>query len=107
MYNLVEYSDNYSDTSGSLWHFNKDEQPKENNQNLSNLSADNSWSFKYKSNLIGIFPNGGRKNGVKIVVPLKNLSNFWKSLEMPLINCKIEVSLTWNQNCILSNVANT
>ena len=42
MYNLVEYSDNYSDTSGSLWHFNKDEQPKENNQNLSNLSADNS-----------------------------------------------------------------
>ena len=46
MYNLVEYSDNYSDTSGSLWHFNRDKQPKENNQNLSNLSADNSSSFK-------------------------------------------------------------
>ena len=107
MYNLVEYSDNYSDTSGSLWHFNRDEQPKENNKNLSNLSADNSSSFKYKSNLISVLPNGGSKNGLKIVVPLKYLSNFWRSLEMPLINCKIELSLTWHQNCILSNVANT
>ena len=105
MYNIIEYSDNYSDTSVSLWHFNRDEQPKENNGELSDLSADNSLSFKYKSNLIGVLPNGGRKNGVKIAVPLKYLSNFWRSLEMPLINCKIELSLTWNQNCILSTVA--
>ena len=105
MYNLIEYSDNYSDTSGSLWHFNRDEQPKENNEELSDLSADNSSSFKYKSNLIGIIPNGGRKNGVKIAVPLKYLSNFWRSSEIALINCKIELSLTWNQNCILSTVA--
>ena len=76
MYNLIEYSDNYSDTSGSLWQFKRDEQPKENNGNLSDVSTDNSSSFKYKSNLIGTIPNGGRKNGVKIAVPLKYLSNF-------------------------------
>ena len=105
MYNLIEYSDNYSDASGSLWHFNRDEQPKENNGRLSDLSADNSSSFKYKSNLIGTLPNGGIKNGVKIAVPLNYLNNFWRSLELPLINCKIELSLTWNQNCILSTVA--
>ena len=52
MYNLIEYSDNYSDTSGSLWHFNRDKQPKENNGEISNLSADNSSSFKYKSTLL-------------------------------------------------------
>ena len=104
MYNLIEYSDNCSDTSGSLWHFNRDEQPKENNGELSNLSADNSSSFKYNSNLIGVLPNGGRKNEVKIAVPLKYLSNFCRSLKMSLINCKIELSLTWNQNCVLSTV---
>ena len=69
---------------------------------MENVSAS---SFKYKSDLIGVIPNGGRKNGVKIAVPLKHLGNFWRSLEMPLINCKIELSLTWNQNCILSTVA--
>ena len=58
MYNLIEYSDNYSDTSGSLWHFNRDEQSQENNGNLFDLSADYSSSFKYKSNLTGTRPNG-------------------------------------------------
>ena len=105
MYNLIEYSDNYSDTSGSLWQFKRDEQPKCNNEELSNVSTDNSSSFKYKSNLIGTLLNGGRKNGVKIVVPLKCLSNFRRSLEMQLINCEVELSLTWNKNCIFSSVA--
>ena len=44
-----------------------------------------------------------KKEGVKIAVPLKYLSNFWRSLEMPLINCKIELSLKWIENCILSS----
>ena len=60
MYNLIEYSDNYSDISGSLWQFKKDKQPKENG-NLSDVSTDNSSSFKYKSNVTGIIPNGRRK----------------------------------------------
>ena len=103
MYNLIEYSDNYSDTSGSLWQFKRDEQPKQNNGDISDVSTDYSSSFKYKSNFIGTMPNGGRKNGVKIAVPLKYLSNFWRSLEMPLINCKVELSLKWIENCILSS----
>ena len=51
----------------------------------------NAPSFKYKSNLIGNTERNGRKNGVRIAVPLKYLSNFWRSLEILLINCKIEL----------------
>ena len=71
MYNLIEYSDNYSDTSGSLWQFKRDE-IEENN----NLTVDNSSSFKYKSNIIGNLSQAGTKNNVNIVAPLKYLSNF-------------------------------
>ena len=72
MYNLIEYSDNYSDTSGSLWQFKRDEII--NNADVTN--DDNAPSFKYKANLIGNTENNGTKNGVKIAVPLKYLSNF-------------------------------
>ena len=102
MYNLIEYSDNYSDTSGILWNFKRDEII--NNADVTN--DDNAPSFKYKANLIGNTENNGTKNGVKIAVPLKYLSNFWRSLEMPLINCKIELSLKWYERCLLT-VANT
>ena len=98
MYNLIEYSDDYSDTSGSLWQFKRDE--IEGNVDLTvddNHIPNNSSSFKYKSSFIT------NRNGVKIAVPLKYLSNFWRSLEMPLINCKVELSLTWNPNCVQSN----
>ena len=67
---------------------------------------DNAPSFKYKSNLIGDTENNGTKNKVKIAVPLKYLSNFWRSLEMPLINCKVELSLKWYERCLLT-AANT
>ena len=98
MHNLIEYSDNYSDTSGSLWGFKRDE--IDNNANVTN--DNNAPSFKYKANLIGNTENNGTKNGVKIAVPLKYLSNFWRSLEMPLINCKVELSLKWIENCALT-----
>ena len=101
MYNLIEYSDNYSDTSGSLWGFKRDEIV--NNADVTN--DDNAPSFKYKANLIGNTEDNGRKNGVKIAVPLKYLSNFWRSLEMPLINCKVELSLKWIENCVLTTAA--
>ena len=68
MCNFIEYSDNYSDTSDSLWRFKRDEQPKENNGNPSDVSTDNSSSFKNKSNLIGTIPNGGRKNNCTIEI---------------------------------------
>ena len=60
---------------------------------------DNALSFKYKAGLITDTEADGTKNGVKITVPLKYLSNFWKSLKMPLINCKVELSLKWIENC--------
>ena len=80
--NLTEYSDNYSDTSGSLWQFKRGE------LNIDNINAawtnDNASSFKYKARIIGNTGADGRKNGVKIAVPLKYLSNFWRSLEISL-----------------------
>ena len=88
MYSLIEYSDNYSDTSGSLWGFKWDEVV--DNANVTN--NDGAPSFKYKAYLIDGTEANGTKNGLKIVVPLKYLSNFWRSLEMPLINCKVYLS---------------
>ena len=55
----------------------------------------NAASFKYTG-------KDGTKNGVKIAVPLKYLSNFWRSLEMPLINCKVGLSLKWYERCLLT-----
>ena len=86
------------DTSGSLWQLKRNE-IEENN----NLTVDNSSSFKYKSNIIGNLSQAGTRNNVKIFVPLKYSCNFWRSLEIPLINCKVELSLKWYGNCILSS----
>ena len=102
MYNLIEYSDNYSDTSGSLWNFKKDEII--NNADVTN--DNNSLLFTYKASIIGNIENNGIKNGVKIRLPLKHLSNFWRSLKMPLLNCKIELSLNWVEKWLLTT-ANT
>ena len=49
----------------------------------------------------GVAHNNLTKNNVKIVIPLKHLSNFWKSLNIPLINCEVELILTWFKNCVL------
>ena len=79
MYNLIEYSDNYSKTSGSLWQYYKDEP----NDNLAD-----SESFKSKVKIKGNTPVNGNTKDIEIIVPLKYLSNFWRTLEMPLINCE-------------------
>ena len=97
MYNLIEYSVHYSSTSGSLWHFGRDEITSN-----ADVSNDNAPSFKHKASLIGDTGNNGRKNGIKIAVPLKYLSNFWRSLEMPLITCKAKLSLKWYERCLLT-----
>ena len=81
LHNLIEYSDNYSDTSESLWQFKTDE--IEGNVDLTvdgNHIPNNLSSFKYKSSLIT------KRDNVKIAVPLKHLINFWRLLEMLLIN---------------------
>ena len=98
IYNVIEYSDNYSDISGRLWGFKRDE--IDNNANVTN--NDNAPLFKYKASLIGNARKRWNKKWSKIAVPLKYLSNFWRSLEMPLINCKIELSLKWYERCLLT-----
>ena len=94
MYNLIEYSDNYSKTSGSLWQYYKDD---------SDNNLQNSESFKFKVKITGNTPNDGNTEDVGIMVPLKYLSNFWRTLEMPIINCQVEPILTWSKNCVITN----
>ena len=102
MYNLIEYSDNYQDSSASLYQYKRDEPPEDNA--IANLTVNNSSSFKYKVNLMGNrnVVGGIVRLNVKVVVPLKYLSNFFRSLEMPLINCKLKLNLTWKKECVLS-----
>ena len=102
IYNLIEYSHNYRDTSGSLWDFKRDEIV--DNAHVTN--DNNAPSFKYKASIIGNTENNETKNGVKIAVPLNYLSNFWRSLEMPLIYCETELSLNWIENYVLTSSAN-
>ena len=102
MHNLIEYSNAYSTTSGSLWQYKRDEPALDNNNNIIDFPANNnnSISFKVKQQLTGEIGNGGTKD-VEIMVPLKYLSNFWRKLEMPLINYEITLQLKWSRKCIL------
>ena len=94
MYNLIEYSDNYAKTSGSLWQYYRDEP----NDNLAD-----SQSFKSKIKITGKTPDNGHEKTVEIMVPLKYLSNFWRTPEMPLINCEVSLILTWSPSCVITN----
>ena len=102
MYNLIEYSDNYQDSSATLYQYKRDEPPEDDA--VTDLTADNSSSLKYKISLLGnpVVANNIARINVKVVVPLKYLSNFFRSLEMHLINCKIKLNLTWKKECVLS-----
>ena len=104
--NLIEYSDNYQHSSATVYQCKRDEPPEDDA--VADLTAGNSDSFKYKIKLLGKIDQlaadaacVGRLN-VKVVVPLKYLSNFFRSLEMPLINCKVKLNLTWKKECVLS-----
>ena len=107
MYYLMEYSDNYSDRSGSLWQFKRDEDPTNN----VDLTIDNSQSFKYKTALVVKTANKNNRNSfakeTKIVLPLKYLYNFCRLLEMLLINYKVHLELNWIEDCILYSAGNS
>ena len=94
MYNLIEYSDSYSKTSGSLWQYYRGD----TNDNLTD-----SESLKSKIKITGKIPNNGNTKDVEIIVPLKYLSNFWRTLEMPLINCEVNLILTRSSTCVITN----
>ena len=120
LYNMLEYSDNYADTTGSLYQHNKRPEPIDNNDNTVNLGTTLS-SFKYQSGLVQKqlttsnsenipgntdpnFANAHRiwKN-IKIVVPLKYISNFFRNLELPLINTNLYMELNWTKYSVLCN----
>ena len=105
MYNLIEYSDNYAKTTGSLWQYCKDIPTRNDNNEIVVFGRNNlTDSFNFKVKITGQTGNNGTKD-VEIMVPLKYLSNFWRTLEMPLINCEV---LTWSSTSVLfaSNIPN-
>ena len=120
MYNLIEYSDNYSKTSGSLWQYCKEIPAINNAGNIVDFNGANATnSFNFKTKITGQTAannnNANNNNGniagridVEIMVPLKYLSNFCRTLEMPLINCEVELILSWSANWVIiyTDVAN-
>ena len=97
MYNLIEYSDNYSETSGRLWQFYRDE---------SNDNITESRSSMVK--ITGKTRDNGNTKKVEIVVLLNDLGNFWRTFEMSLINCEISIDLlTWSKKCVISYAVGT
>ena len=93
VYNLIEYSDNYWKTR-SLWQYYKDEE----NDNLTYFEP-----FKSKIKITGKTPNDDNTKDVEIIVPLRYLRNFWRTLEMPLINDEVNLILTWSSTCFITN----
>ena len=93
MYSLIKYRDNYSKTSGSLWEYFRDEP----NDNITEFE-----SFKSKIKITGNTSKNDNRN-VEIAVPLKYISNIWRTLAMPLINCEISLILTCSKNCVISS----
>ena len=109
MYNLIENSDSYSKTSGSCRQYCKDIPAVNNNGDIFYFNGANATdSFNFKAKITGQTDDDGEINNVEIMFPLKYLSNFWRTLEMPLINCEVNLILTWSANCaiVYTNVAN-
>ena len=105
MNNLLEYSKNYRKTTGSLWNHYRDE-PNSGTEGNINYSIKNSKSFDYKTSITGkLKGNNVEKDDIEIFVPLKYLSNFFKSLNFRLINCGVSLTLTWSENCVLTSKA--
>ena len=120
MYNLLNYSKNFRKTTGSFWNYYLD-MPKSGHDNNANLRQriiypiKDSESFDYKTKLIGNVPGVAdpadgddierELEDIKIVVPLKNLSNFMFNLDFLLINSEIELILKWTEGCVLTEKA--
>ena len=99
MYNLLEYSKNYRKTTDSLWNYYRDEP--------SNHLSSNSESCKYRASIKGHTGYDGDKVGKnknEVIILLVYLSNFWRALNIPLINCEVELILTWSKNCVLADM---
>ena len=105
MCNLIEYSKNYTKTTGSLWNYYRDE-PNSGAVGNMNYSIKDSKSFDYITSIKGkLEGNNAEKDDTEIVAPLKYLSNFWRTLDIPLINCEVSLTFTWSENCVITNKA--
>ena len=101
MYNLIEYSDNYSKTFGSLWQYYKEIPAVNNAGDIIDFNGSNATdSFNFKTKITGKANNNDRID-VEIMVPLKYLINFWRTPEMCLINFEVEHILTWSAGCFM------
>ena len=98
MYNLIDYVENYAKTSEILWQYYKDDP----NDNITD-----SESLKFKVKITGKTPVAGNTKDFEIIVSLKYLSNFRRALEMPLINCEVDLILTWSKDCVITNSTGT
>ena len=78
-----------------MWQYNKDDP----NDNMADAE-----SFKYKVKITGKTPDNENTKDVEIIVPLKHFSNFWRTLEMPLINCKVILLLSWSKDLSFQGV---
>ena len=92
MYNLIEYNKNYRKTTDSLWNYYREE-PAD--------PITDSESFKYKIIITGSMPEDDDKKRVSITIPLKQ---FWRTLNIALLNCKVNLVLTWSKNCVLTDM---
>ena len=109
MHDLIEYRDNCSKASGSLWQYSKDTPAVDNNDiTITFDEAKATDSFNSKAKITGQSDDDGEIDNVEIMVMLKYLSNFWRTLEMSLINCEVNHFLNWFLNCVIVyiNVAN-
>ena len=116
MYNLIEYSKNFRKTSGSLHNYHRGEPKSEVDSNIP-YSVKNSASYDYIAKITERFANfavaaAGENDelevaaiNTKIIGPLNHLGNFWRELDMPLVNREVELKLKWNTNCVLVNKA--
>ena len=105
MYNLLGYSKNYEKTSESLFNYYRDElkdHDEGDGDNAINISIKGANSFDYKTKIVGSLAAGElEKDDIEIAIPLKYLGNFWRSLDIPLINCEITLILSWYKECVL------
>ena len=112
MYNLVEFSDNYPKTFGNLWQYCKNIPAVNDNGNIAEFNGANATdSFNFKAKITSQTGKNGRINNVGIIFPIKYFSDFYRTLEMPLIKLKlikVNLILTWSANCVIiyTNVEN-
>ena len=113
MFNLLEYSENYSVTSGSMWNFYRDEvnhdvtESDNTNTRIKSDKTITSKSFEYKAKIIGRTPDYNDTLHTKVVFSLRSLSNFWRFLHLPLINCETKFDLSRSKESIISEISIT